>query len=387
VADETDFNTQVERTLSYVTHAIVLVMKTPLLIVDLFRNSTLTSMITEGGVERRYLGPQTLLVTAFFLMVCEEYLPHRFQTFERKLLVPEFIEHEKFHYLLEFFLWFAIFSLVRLAAVYCLGLAGREKKFFEQIIGYATAVPLIFLAADQLAETLLIYVGWEKVSSGYPPEIDFFQLAVFALAALGIALGYPFALLYRAGRRVVALDPQHLGAKHPVRWALWRAAAGTAAVLASQFAFAWSPHFIQTILPPPLTVEILEMYVTSKPASQTTYPLALSLKITNTSDEDRFVNVSGMALVANEDVRVPTAGADPHKELIKIGKDSSEVILVRRSVQVPNNAVSWTVRLPAEPELSARSVSSGEPFFFWPSQDKCFGDNVTEPCATKVDNH
>ena len=67
MTDEADFNARVEGMLTNVTRIIALTMKTPLLVVDLFRNSTLTSMISEGGLGRRYLGPQSLLVVAFLL--------------------------------------------------------------------------------------------------------------------------------------------------------------------------------------------------------------------------------------------------------------------------------------------------------------------------------
>jgi hypothetical protein len=382
VTDEADFNARVEGMLTNVTRIIALTMKTPLLVVDLFRNSTLTSMISEGGLGRRYLGPQSLLVVAFLLRVCDDYLPHRVEIFERKVLMPEVIEREKFHYLLEFFLWFAIFSLVRTAIVSLSRSTGREKKFFEQILGYATAVPLILLASDQVVETLLTYVGWEKVSGGgYWPEIDLLQLAIFAPALLGATVAYPFALLYRANRRVAALDPEHAGRKHPLRWALWRAGVGTVAVLAAQVLFAWSPDFINKVIPEPVVVEILEMHLTSKPTVATAFPAAMSLKITNRSDEDVFVEVSGMKLFAEKHPETAIDVLEPREQFIKIGKESSEVISVKGTVRAPREANWWTVMLPVKPAMTSLSISNAEPFLFWPPMDECFGEQVTHPCA------
>jgi hypothetical protein len=388
VADETDFNAQVEQTLTHVTRIILLTLKTPLLIVDLFRNSTLNSMISEGGAERRYLGPQSLLVVAFLLRVCEDYAPNRFKIFEPKLLMPEALQQEKFHYLLEFFLWFAIFSLVRALVVYFSGLTRQEKKFFEQILGYATAVPLVLVISSKLVGTLLVYFGLEKASGGgYYPNVEWFQLAIIGLALLCVTVLYPFALLYRASRRVVTLDPKGSSRKHPSRWVYWWAGSGTVAVMGSQLLFAWSPDFIHRMLPPPVAVEIMDMYLTSKPASATTFPVAMSLKVTNRSNEDVFVDLNGLTLFDQRYGPTPVAEPSPHKQFTKIGKESSEVILVERSVEAPTKANLWIVNLPLTPASSNLLIHNAEPFLFWPPADDCFGDRPTHSCPAKIDKH
>jgi hypothetical protein len=237
------------------------------------------------------------------------------------------------------------------------------------------------LLSVDILNTLSFYFGWQEVKGlGGVPDINFSLLAVTGLAFIGATVIYPVALFYRASASVLAHGAPHSRHMHPSMWKYWRVGLGTAAALTGQVAFAWSPTFIERILPPTLSIEILDMYLTSRPTSPTTFQIAMSLKISNRSSEDVFVETSDVKLWAAIYGEATILTPPLHKEFARIGKESSEVIVVKRSIQAPEKANLWTVWMRVTPASSTLLISNTKPFLFWPPAEKCFSDDKRTPC-------